>query len=174
MAEKDPIQQELTEWMEKVRTQITARQKLEKFWASGFSASQLSIGEFRTVKIGPGGEIKMPLLTTKGSKKAFAAYSAMQVGRKRGKAPPREAIKQWIIDKGLTIEGSIDQVAFLIQRKIKEEGDQVKRGSRKGLDIEKIVAANAEELANIVGDKLLITISDVIDENLPVKSTGIS
>lgn len=50
----------------------------------------------------------------------------LEKGRKPGKRPPRSAIRQWIDDKGITPDGiSKDSLAFLIQRKIGEEGNTV-------------------------------------------------
>jgi hypothetical protein len=50
----------------------------------------------------------------------------LEFGRRAGKAPPRQAIEQWIRDKGLAsrIEGqiSVSTLAFLIARKIAREG----------------------------------------------------
>lgn len=43
-------------------------------------------------------------------------------GRKPGKFPPPDAIKQWIDDKHLTFEIPKDSLAFLIGRKISEKG----------------------------------------------------
>jgi len=50
----------------------------------------------------------------------------LEFGRRAGKYPPKEAIEQWIRDKGLAsrIEGqiSVSTLAFLIARKIAREG----------------------------------------------------
>jgi hypothetical protein len=50
----------------------------------------------------------------------------LEFGRQRGKFPPRDAIEQWIVDKGIAsrIEGeiSVKSLAFLIARKIAREG----------------------------------------------------
>jgi hypothetical protein len=50
----------------------------------------------------------------------------LETGRQAGKFPPIDAIKQWIVDKGIAnrIEGqiSISSLAFLIARKIAREG----------------------------------------------------
>lgn len=43
-------------------------------------------------------------------------------GRRPGKVPPREAIKSWIEEKGLTFDIPINSLAFLIQRKIAKQG----------------------------------------------------
>lgn len=50
----------------------------------------------------------------------------LQKGRKPGKRPPKSAIRQWIDDKGIDPQGiSKDSLAFLIQRKIGEEGTTI-------------------------------------------------
>lgn len=50
----------------------------------------------------------------------------LEYGRKAGKQPPREAIEQWIRDKGIAsrLEGKItvSSLAYLIARKIAREG----------------------------------------------------
>lgn len=50
----------------------------------------------------------------------------LEYGRKSGKQPPREAIEQWIRDKGIAsrLEGKItvSSLAYLIARKIAREG----------------------------------------------------
>jgi hypothetical protein len=50
----------------------------------------------------------------------------LETGRQAGRFPPIDAIKQWIVDKGIAnrIEGqiSISSLAFLIARKIAREG----------------------------------------------------
>lgn len=43
-------------------------------------------------------------------------------GRKPGKQPPTSAIKKWIDDKGISVEGSKDGVAFVIARSIGKKG----------------------------------------------------
>lgn len=57
-------------------------------------------------------------------------YKWVDGGRKPGKVSRagRESIKQWIRQKGIkTFEKSIDQVSFLIARKIKREGYKANR-----------------------------------------------
>lgn len=43
-------------------------------------------------------------------------------GRRPGKVPPRQAIKDWINEKRLSFDIPIDSLAFLIQRKIAKQG----------------------------------------------------
>ena len=50
----------------------------------------------------------------------------LSIGRKKGSFPPIDAIKDWIKDKGIKPNGiSTDSLAFLIGRKIKEQGIKV-------------------------------------------------
>jgi hypothetical protein len=50
----------------------------------------------------------------------------LQYGRKSGKRPPTNVIKQWILDKGIRFTDiSLDSLAFLIARKIGEEGTTI-------------------------------------------------
>ncbi len=57
----------------------------------------------------------------------------LEKGWEPGKRPSRSAIRQWIDDKGITPDGiSKDSLAFLIQRKIGEEGTTIyKQGGSK-------------------------------------------
>jgi hypothetical protein len=51
---------------------------------------------------------------------------ALEFGRKSGKRPPRDVIRKWIDEKGIIPNGiSKDSLAFLIQRKIGEEGTTI-------------------------------------------------
>ena len=47
----------------------------------------------------------------------------LESGRNSGKFPPVDAIKQWILDKGINFENiTLSSLAFLIARKISREG----------------------------------------------------
>lgn len=46
----------------------------------------------------------------------------LEKGRKNGKRPPRKAIEQWIKDKGIISQLKLSSLAYLIQRKIGEQG----------------------------------------------------
>lgn len=53
----------------------------------------------------------------------------MEHGRKSGKFPPINAIRQWIDDKGIVAKGiSRNSLAFLIARKIANEGTKIRPG----------------------------------------------
>lgn len=49
----------------------------------------------------------------------------LEKGRKPGKKPPRKVIEQWIKDKGIISTLKTSSLAYLIQRKIGEEGTTV-------------------------------------------------
>lgn len=54
-------------------------------------------------------------------------------GRLPGTYPPIRAIRQWLADKGLRLN------AWAVREKLKQKGDQVHRGDRKGLELENAV-----------------------------------
>ncbi len=66
---------------------------------------------------------------TKGVLKITANRSigALQHGRRAGRMPPRDVIRQWIDSKPINVAQGMtkDQLAFLIQRKIGREGIKV-------------------------------------------------
>ena len=52
----------------------------------------------------------------------------LENGRRPGKRPPTSVIKQWITDKGIVpTDISVDSLAFLIARKMGEEGSTIYR-----------------------------------------------
>lgn len=62
-------------------------------------------------------------------------FTVLETGRKPGKRPPRDVIKTWIVNKGITPDGiSQDSLAFLIARKIGAEGSLLyRRGGKSGV-----------------------------------------
>jgi hypothetical protein len=93
----------------------------------------------------------------------------LEFGRRAGKFPPREAIEQWIRDKGLAsrIEGqiSISTLAFLIARKIAREG--WKREQFGGVElISKVVTAERiQKILDKVGSSFRTRFtSEIINE----------
>ena len=88
-------------------------------------------------------------------------------GRKPGSFPPIDAIKQWILDKGIMneIEGDItvSSLAFLIARKIKREGTEYfKQGGTDLVDaiitpqrIQKIIDKIGVQLTNSFSSQLV-------------------
>ena len=82
----------------------------------------------------------------------------LEYGRRSGKFPPIEAIKQWINDKGIinNIKGNItiSSLAFLIARKISKQG-----WNRKGY-------GGVDLISNVVTDKRIQSIIDKVGAEL--------
>jgi len=92
----------------------------------------------------------------------------LESGRATGKQPPSEAIKQWIIDKGIAnrIQGkiSISSLAYLIARKIAREG--WKREQYGGVDLitEVVTPERIQKIIDRVSDIYTANFTkDIID-----------
>ena len=97
------------------------------------------------------------------------AYTEQLVqGREPGKFPPRNDIKQWIIDKPITPTDniSIDSLAFLIARKIANEGtDYYQQGGTELIE-SVITPERIKKIADKVGVSLLSTFELEVNELL--------
>lgn len=91
-------------------------------------------------------------LTIFSSKKYF---TVLETGRKPGKRPPIDVIEKWIKDKPIASDISPRSLAFLIARKIGEEGSLLYRqGGKSGVISESINdKAIKEGLIDILDDK---------------------
>lgn len=94
----------------------------------------------------------------------------LQYGRKKGKFPPIEAIKQWIHDKGIVnkIKGdiSVSSLAFLIARKISKQG--WKRQGYGGVNLidEVITIKRIQNIIDKVGNELTLTIVNRLEKEI--------
>ena len=87
---------------------------------------------------------------------------ALQFGRKPGKFPPIDRIEQWIQDKRITSDIPTRSLAFLIARKISEEGTRYfKQG---GTDL--IDSVITPERIDEIVDKVGLLYVDVIVKGL--------
>ena len=97
------------------------------------------------------------------------AYTEQLVqGREPGKFPPIDSIKQWIIDKPITPTDniSIDSLAFLIARKIANEGtDYYQQGGTELIE-SVITPERIKKIADKVGVSLLATFELEVNELL--------
>jgi hypothetical protein len=91
----------------------------------------------------------------------------LETGRKAGKFPPIDAIKQWIQDKGIAnrIQGqiSISSLAFLIARKIAQRG--WKREEYGGVELisQVVTDARIQKIIDEVGaEQALIYTTEII------------
>jgi len=77
----------------------------------------------------------------------------LEDGRKPGKFPPIDKIKQWIIDKPIAYSDiSLSSLAFLIARKISKEGWKRKDHGGVNLVSEVITPARVQEIIDKVSD----------------------
>ena len=86
----------------------------------------------------------------------------MEHGRKAGKFPPPNVIREWIKDKGIIAEGiSLNSLAFLIGRKIAEQGTKI----RPGIVSDVITQQRVQDLYDRIGQIFINEVrSDVIKE----------
>jgi len=83
-------------------------------------------------------------------------FTVLETGRKPGKRPPINVIEQWIRDKPLNLDGiSAKSLAFLIARKIGEEGSLLHRQGGKSGVISKSINDQVikEKLTDVLTDK---------------------
>ena len=83
-------------------------------------------------------------------------FTVLETGRKPGKRPPISVIEQWIKDKPITPDGiSTKSLAFLIARKIGEEGSLLYRQGGKSGVISKSINDQVikEKLTDVLTDK---------------------
>jgi hypothetical protein len=83
-------------------------------------------------------------------------FTVLETGRKPGKRPPISVIEQWIKDKPIIPDGiSTRSLAFLIARKIGEEGSLLYRDGGKSGVISKSINDQVikEKLTDVLTDK---------------------
>lgn len=75
-------------------------------------------------------------------------------GRAPGTFPPVDNIRDWVRDKlGITEEKEINQIAYLVGRKIKKEGTEIFKDNSKGIELDSIIEKEMEELMNDIADQ---------------------
>lgn len=122
------------------------------------------IKEYDTLGMRASGKFAESLVvqTTQSNAKLIGEQYAEQLehGRRPGKRPPIEAIKQWIEDKGIVnnIKGniSVSSLAFLIARKIGQQG--WKRENFGGVEL----------ISKVVTDKRIQSIIDKVGNALAI------
>lgn len=110
-------------------------------------------------------EVKVDGLTAQLWGESYAQQ--LETGRRAGAFPPIDAIKQWIVDKGIAsrIQGqiSISSLAFLIARKIAQKG--WKREQHGGVELISGVVTDAriQKIINEVGaEQAMIYSTEII------------
>jgi len=100
---------------------------------------------------------------------ANRSIGALQFGRKAGRMPPRDVIRQWIDSKPISLTGGMtkDQLAFLIQRKIGREGIRVPNRFNPGGVISDVV--NDELIDKIFKEVKLASINRLVEATRKLK-----
>ena len=104
---------------------------------------------------------------------SFARYlmtSIKGIGREPGKGVPykpelglNNILQKWVKRKGLaTKESEINSIAYLINRKMKNEGNAVYRGDREGIDLAEIINAAFDKRGDDIGQDM----AEVTAENI--------
>lgn len=104
-------------------------------------------------------------LTIFSSKKYF---TVLETGRKPGKRPPIDVIEKWVKDKPITSDISPRSLAFLIARKIGEEGSLLYRqGGNSGVISNSI---NEQRIKEGLIDKINSSLRDYVINEFVKKS----
>lgn len=83
----------------------------------------------------------------------------LDTGRSPGKYAPVKNIQEWVRTKlGITDDKKMKQVAFLVNRKIKNEGTAIYKNKAKGLEIDKKINKLSDNLRK---DLMVFAIADV-------------
>jgi hypothetical protein len=100
-------------------------------------------------------------------------FTVLETGRKPGKRPPISVIEQWIKDKPIASDINPKSLAFLIARKIGEEGSLLYRNGGKSGVISDFINSEKikEDLINNLNEKFR---EAVINEFINKSVNGIS
>jgi len=80
----------------------------------------------------------------------------LEHGRRPGKFPPVTNIRDWVRSKLGIEENKVNSIAYLIGRKIANDGTEVYKDISKGIELDKLVSEALRELEIIAPDELLI------------------
>ena len=122
------VEEGLVDWGVRVAEEMQDQQIAKDFVASGRSLKQ-----YEVVIAKPN---VVDILWA-----SYLQFSLEGVGRQPGSYPPINAIVQWLIDKKIkpSKKQTLNSLAFVIARKMAEEGNMVFRGKRSGIDLDDIL-----------------------------------
>ena len=100
---------------------------------------------------------------------ANRSIGALQHGRRAGRMPPRDVIRQWIDSKPISLTDGMtkDQLAFLIQRKIGRDGIKVPNRFNPGGVISDII--NDQLIDKIFKEVKLASINRLVEATRKMK-----
>lgn len=88
-------------------------------------------------------------------------------GRSPGKFPPVQNIQEWVRSQlGISDEKEVKQVAFLVGRKIANEGTDIFRNKSKGIRLGELVEETLNELEKELPDQVAAEALTFINEKL--------
>ena len=100
----------------------------------------------------------------------YLKYSVAGRGRHPGGAmPPINDIVDWLDVKGITPDDnkmSINSLAYLIARKQQQEGNQVYRGERPGIPVDRIITESFDDIANEIAFNVAVGAADELIKNI--------
>lgn len=148
----------IKQWLEELRTDLIAEYDKLKLRASGNYEESLHY-----------------FATDKRAIMYGAKYSyQMELGRKPGTYPPRQAIEDWIDAKGLKYGVaygiSKSSLAFLIQRKIFRDGINVPNKFNQGGVISSVVTE--ERIQNLIDQLRFVNVLQVSSEIIDIIKTA--
>ena len=136
---------------------------IDEYRAKGLKAS----GDFeRNIKIGRQGRYKV-VLTLPYYSEFISKFKSNEGGRGPGGFPPVDAIEKWVKDKGLNLrdlstgrftkrtQSTYKQVAFLIGRKIADQGTDIYLKKREPIDLDQITDNVFDYKMEEIADRIL-------------------
>lgn len=144
--------------LERIKTQIINQYNQKGLKASGYFERNISIGRQGRFKV---------TLTLPYYSQYITAFKSNKGGRGPGGFPPMKAIEAWIKAKGIQLRdfstgqfkaktpNNYKQAAFLIGRKIAEEGTDIYQGKRQPIDLDEIIGDSLDFAGNEMADRIL-------------------
>lgn len=124
--------QAISKLLENVRAEIIDDQETKGLRASGQSARSLKT---KTREISG---------TIKGTLTGAAYFTFQEQGRRPGKMPPVQSIRDWIEAKGIQVDNK-ESLAWAIAKKIAKEGSDIYQNKRPALATEQIIEIEIEK-----------------------------
>lgn len=136
------VEEGLADWAIRVAEEMQAEQEAKDFVASGRSLRSY--------------EVVITQNTVELLWASYLRFSLEGVGRRPGSYPPINAIVQWLKQKKIKPEGmSLNGLAFIIARKMAEEGNLVFRKKRSGIDLDDII----ENSWDVISDEMALEVA---------------
>ena len=146
-------QKEIIEILENIRDDIISSINALGLRATGLSSRTMLIRPIKDT----GAQLEM---------EGYLNFVFDGIGRKPGRFPPIDDIRDWIQSKGINLGGmTIDQVTFLIGRQIAEKGTRIFRG-RAGIPLEKIIEQNFTQNEDELGEGVALDVTDDINKEI--------